>query len=112
VELEGPFSRALATWEAYQKEPTTVTGQPPPIAFHALFHKAPAQAILILVTDLFEGGNEAQLVRRLKERIESVQAVRRSGGLPPSSSGSTGFADLALNRTREDAETNWTTQNH
>lgn len=31
----------------------------------------PSQTILLLITDLFEGGNEAQLVRRLKDLVES-----------------------------------------
>jgi hypothetical protein len=31
----------------------------------------PSQTILFLITDLFEGGNEAQLVRRLKDLVES-----------------------------------------
>lgn len=31
----------------------------------------PAKTLFILVTDLYEGGNEAQLVRRLKEMVES-----------------------------------------
>lgn len=31
----------------------------------------PAQSLFILITDLFEGGNEAQLVRRLQAMVES-----------------------------------------
>ena len=31
----------------------------------------PAQTIFFLITDLYEGGNQAQLVRRLKEMVES-----------------------------------------
>jgi hypothetical protein len=35
----------------------------------------PAQTIFFLITDLFEGGNQAQLVRRLKEMVESGMRV-------------------------------------
>jgi hypothetical protein len=35
------------------------------------FISDPAQTILFLITDLFEGGNQAQLVRRLKDMVES-----------------------------------------
>ena len=38
----------------------------------------PAQTIMFLITDLFEGGNQAQLVRRLRDLVE----VRRPGHLP------------------------------
>ena len=31
----------------------------------------PAKTLFIMITDLFEGGNEAQLVRRLQEMVES-----------------------------------------
>ena len=31
----------------------------------------PSQTIFILLTDLYEGGNESQLVRRLREMVES-----------------------------------------
>jgi len=31
----------------------------------------PSQTIFFLITDLYEGGNQAQLVRRLKEMVES-----------------------------------------
>ena len=41
------------------------------VAYCEKFITDPAQTIFFLITDLFEGGNEAQLVRRLKEMIES-----------------------------------------
>ena len=40
------------------------------------FIKEPKQTLFILITDLFEGGNEPQLVRRMREMVESgVRAV-------------------------------------
>jgi len=41
------------------------------IGYCEKFITDPAQTIFFLITDLFEGGNEAQLVRRLKEMVES-----------------------------------------
>jgi len=41
------------------------------VAYCEKFIEDPAQTILFLITDLFEGGNEAQMVRRLKEMVES-----------------------------------------
>ncbi len=41
------------------------------VAYCEKFITDPAQTILFLITDLYEGGNEAQLVRRLKEMVES-----------------------------------------
>ena len=40
------------------------------VAYCEQFITDPAQTLFILLTDLFEGGNEAQLVRRLKEMVE------------------------------------------
>jgi hypothetical protein len=40
------------------------------------FIKEPRQTLFILITDLFEGGNQAQLVRRLGDMVESgVRAI-------------------------------------
>jgi hypothetical protein len=41
------------------------------VAYCEQFITDPAQTLFFLITDLFEGGNEAQLVRRLKEMVES-----------------------------------------
>src|SRR5437764_4769595 len=41
------------------------------VAYCDRFVKEPAQTILFLITDLFEGGNAPQLVRRLKNMVES-----------------------------------------
>jgi hypothetical protein len=41
------------------------------VAYCEQFITDPAQTIFFLITDLYEGGNEAQLVRRLKEMVES-----------------------------------------
>jgi VWA domain containing CoxE-like protein len=41
------------------------------VAYCEKFITDPAQTIMFLITDLFEGGNEAQLVRRLREMVES-----------------------------------------
>ena len=41
------------------------------VAYCEQFITDPAQTIFFLITDLFEGGNEAQLVRRLKGMVES-----------------------------------------
>jgi predicted metal-dependent peptidase len=41
------------------------------VAYCEKFITDPAQTIFFLITDLFEGGNEAQLVRRLHEMVES-----------------------------------------
>jgi predicted metal-dependent peptidase len=41
------------------------------VAYCEQFISDPAQTILFLITDLFEGGNQAQLVRRLKDMVES-----------------------------------------
>ena len=41
------------------------------VAYCEKFITDPAQTIFFLITDLFEGGNEAQLVRRLKDMVES-----------------------------------------
>lgn len=41
------------------------------VAYCEQFIKEPAQTLFILLTDLFEGGNEAQLVRRLGEMVAS-----------------------------------------
>lgn len=41
------------------------------VAYCEKFIGEPAETILLLITDLFEGGNAAQLVRRLKELVES-----------------------------------------
>jgi hypothetical protein len=41
------------------------------VAYCEKFITDPAQTIFFLITDLFEGGNQAQLVRRLKEMVES-----------------------------------------
>jgi len=41
------------------------------VAYCEKFVSEPSKTLFILITDLFEGGNEAQLVRRLKEMTES-----------------------------------------
>src|SRR5437016_1346396 len=41
------------------------------VAYCEKFITDPAQTIFFLITDLFEGGNQAQLVRRLKDMVES-----------------------------------------
>src|SRR5215469_6039327 len=41
------------------------------VAYCENFIPDPAQTIFFLITDLFEGGNQAQLVRRLKDMVES-----------------------------------------
>jgi hypothetical protein len=41
------------------------------VAYCEQFIKEPAQTLFILLTDLFEGGNQAQLVRRLGEMVGS-----------------------------------------
>jgi hypothetical protein len=41
------------------------------VAYCEQFIAEPAQTIFFLITDLYEGGNAAQLVRRLKEMVES-----------------------------------------
>src|SRR6476660_4953855 len=41
------------------------------VAYCEQFITDPAQTIFFLITDLYEGGNEAQLVRRLKDLVES-----------------------------------------
>jgi hypothetical protein len=41
------------------------------VAYCERFITDPAQTIFFLITDLFEGGNQPQLVRRLKEMVES-----------------------------------------
>jgi hypothetical protein len=41
------------------------------VAYCEKYITDPAQTILFLITDLYEGGNQAQLVRRLKEMVES-----------------------------------------
>src|SRR5688572_5590145 len=41
------------------------------VAYCERFVTDPAQTIFFLITDLFEGGNQAQLVRRLKDLVES-----------------------------------------
>ena len=41
------------------------------VAYCEKFITDPAQTILFLITDLFEGGNQAQLVRRLRDLVES-----------------------------------------
>jgi hypothetical protein len=41
------------------------------VAYCEQFIADPNQTILFLITDLFEGGNQAQLVRRLKGLVES-----------------------------------------
>ena len=46
------------------------------VAYCEQFITQPAQTLFILITDLFEGGNEAQLVRRLEEMVASgVRAI-------------------------------------
>jgi hypothetical protein len=46
------------------------------VAYCSQFIKEPRRTLFILITDLFEGGNQAQLVRRLAEMAESgVRAV-------------------------------------
>jgi hypothetical protein len=46
------------------------------VAYCEQFIKEPKKTLFILITDLFEGGNEAQLVRRLGEMRESgVKAI-------------------------------------
>jgi hypothetical protein len=41
------------------------------VAYCEKFIADPAQTIFFLITDLFEGGNQAQLARRLKDMVES-----------------------------------------
>jgi hypothetical protein len=41
------------------------------VAYCRQFVTDPPKTLFILITDLYEGGNEAQLVRRLKEMVES-----------------------------------------
>jgi hypothetical protein len=41
------------------------------VAYCEKFIEDPAQTIFFLITDLFEGGNEAQMVRRVREMVES-----------------------------------------
>jgi len=41
------------------------------VAYCEQYIRDPAQTIMFLITDLFEGGNQAQLVRRLKDMVES-----------------------------------------
>jgi hypothetical protein len=41
------------------------------VAYCEKYITDPAQTIFFLITDLFEGGNQAQLVRRLREMVES-----------------------------------------
>ena len=46
------------------------------VSYCEKFISDPAQTIFFLITDLIEGGNQAQLVRRLKEMVESgVRAI-------------------------------------
>ena len=41
------------------------------VAYCEKFITDPAQTIFFLISDLIEGGNQAQLIRRLKELVES-----------------------------------------
>ncbi len=41
------------------------------VAYCEKFIEDPTQTIFFLITDLFEGGNEAQMVRRVREMVES-----------------------------------------
>src|SRR5207244_7011516 len=41
------------------------------VAYCEKFITDPSQTIFFLITDLFEGGNEAQLIRRMKDMVES-----------------------------------------
>ena len=41
------------------------------VAYCEKFIADPGQTIFFLITDLYEGGNQAQLVRRLREMVES-----------------------------------------
>jgi hypothetical protein len=41
------------------------------VAYCEKFIQDPKQTLFIMITDLFEGGNQAQLVRRLSEMVES-----------------------------------------
>src|SRR5439155_20263067 len=59
----------------------------------------PAQTIFFLITDLFEGGNQAQLVRRLKEMVES--GVRVICLLALSDSGVPAFDDRIAKKVAE-----------
>lgn len=46
------------------------------VAYCEQFITDPSKTLFLLITDLFEGGNEAQLVRRMKEMVESgVRAI-------------------------------------
>jgi len=41
------------------------------VAYCEQFISEPAETLFILITDLYEGGNESQLVRRMKEMVAS-----------------------------------------
>lgn len=45
------------------------------VAYCEQFVSDPSQTIFFLITDLFEGGNQAQLIRRLKDMVESGMRV-------------------------------------
>ena len=65
------------------------------VAYCERFIEEPKRTLFILITDLFEGGNQAQLVRRLGEMVES--GVRAVCLLALSDSGVPGY-DEALAR--------------
>jgi hypothetical protein len=69
------------------------------VAYCEQFIPDPAQTILLLITDLYEGGNQAQLVRRLKDLVES--GVRVIGLLALSDSGVPSFDDRLAKKLSE-----------
>jgi hypothetical protein len=69
------------------------------VAYCERFIPDPAQTIFFLITDLYEGGNQAQLVRRLKDMVES--GVRVICLLALSDSGIPMFNDGLANKISE-----------
>src|SRR5436190_8923514 len=60
--------RSGADWQTHLGGGTDINKA---IAYCEEFIPDPGKAIFFLITDLFEGGNQAQLIRRLKDMVES-----------------------------------------
>jgi hypothetical protein len=69
------------------------------VAYCEKFITDPTQTIFFLITDLFEGGNQAQLVRRVKDMVES--GVRVICLLALSDSGIPSFDDRLAKKLSE-----------
>ena len=69
------------------------------VAYCEKFVSDPAQTIFFLISDLIEGGNQAQLIRRMKDMVES--GVRVICLLALSDSGIPTFDDKVAKRLSE-----------